>query len=102
MDSSPIFPKLTSAQQIGNKGVSLVTQLVENELKWHFRRNHQEDDFGIDGYIDIVHEDGSVVGRTLAVQVKTGSSHIVKTIEQGFVLHGELKHLNFFLNSPVP
>jgi hypothetical protein len=96
------FPKLSSAQRTGAVGVTILTGLVEKELRWRFRRNHQEDDFGIDGYVDIVREDGGVIGRNFAVQIKTGPSHVVKDSEQGFLLYGDLKHLNYFLNSPIP
>ena len=96
------FPKRSSAQRTGAVGVTVVTGLVENELKWHFRRNHQEDDFGIDGYVDIVREDGAVIGKSFAVQIKTGPSHVAKDSAQGYLLYGDLKHLNYFLNSPVP
>ena len=102
MNGDASFPKLSSAQRKGAAGVTVVTGLVENELKWRFRRNHQEDDFGIDGYVDIVRKDGAVLGKCFAVQIKTGPSHVAKTSEQGLLLYGELKHLNFFLNSPVP
>lgn len=102
MNNEDGFPKLSSAQRTGSAGVTIVTKLVEDELNWRFRRNHQEDDFGIDGYVDIVGVNGSVLGRSFAVQIKTGQSHVAKTTEQGFLLYGERKHLNYFLNSSVP
>jgi len=82
--------------------VTILTTIVEKELNWRFRRNHQEDDFGIDGYVDIVQEGGAIVGKCFAVQIKTGPSHIVKSPDQGMLLYGERKHLNYFLNSPIP
>src|ERR1017187_4017731 len=96
------FPKQSQAQRTGSVGVTIVTRLVEDELKWNFRRNHQEDDFGIDGYVDIVRSDGAVLGKSFAVQIKTGPSHVAKTSDQGFLLYGEIKHLNYFLNFSVP
>ncbi len=102
MNDGDRFPKLSSAQRTGSAGVTTVAKLVEDELNWRFRRNHQEDDFGIDGYVDIIGAGGSVLGRSFAVQIKTGPSHVAKTTEQGFLLYGELKHLNYFLNSSVP
>lgn len=102
MSDNASFPKLSSAQRTGAIGVTLVAGLVEKELRWGFRRNHQEDDFGIDGYVDIIRQDGAVLGKSFAVQIKTGPSHVAKTSDQGFLLYGDLKHLNYFLNSPVP
>ncbi len=96
------FPKFSSSQRTGAVGLTVVTKLVETELKWIFKPNHQENDFGIDGYVEIVREDGAVLGRSFALQIKTGKSHVAKTSEQGFLLYGELKHLNYFVNSPVP
>jgi hypothetical protein len=52
--------------------------------------------------VDIVREGGTVLGRSFAVQIKTGQSHVAKHSDQGFLLYGELKHLNYFLNSSVP
>jgi hypothetical protein len=102
MNEDGNFPKLSSAQHTGAAGVTVVAGLVENELKWRFRRNHQENDFGIDGYVDIVRSDGAVLGKSFAVQIKTGPSHVAKTSDQGFLLYGEIKHLNYFLNFSVP
>jgi len=101
-DGRTNFPKQSQAQRTGSVGVTIVTRLVEDELKWNFRRNHQEDDFGIDGYVDIVRSDGAMIGKSFAVQIKTGSSHVAKTSDQGFLLYGEIKHLNYFLNFSVP
>jgi hypothetical protein len=96
------FPQLSKGQRTGGIGQTIVAGLVQERLGWLYRQNHQEDDFGIDGYIDIVRDDGDVLGRTIGVQVKTGESHIQAESSQGFKLTGDLKHLNYFLNSPVP
>ncbi len=96
------FPQYSKTQQTGNAGVTIVEQLVEHELGWHFRRNNQQDDFGIDGYLDVIREDGAVLGRSVAVQIKTGKSHVIKSSNFGFVLKGTRKHLNYFLNYPIP
>jgi hypothetical protein len=42
---------------------------VNRELGWVFRPVHQENYFGIDGYIDVV-ESGEITGASLAVQIK--------------------------------
>jgi hypothetical protein len=95
------FPKLTGAKQTGRMGVEAVTAIVSNELKWLFRTVAQEDDYGIDGYIDIVLEDGSVTGQSIAVQIKAGTSFFQTKTSMGIVFHGERKHLNYYLNNAL-
>ena len=102
MDSKDGFPKLSRSQQTGSAGVTIVQRLVESKLKWRFRRNHQEDDFGIDGYIDVVSDSGQVVGKMLAVQIKTGSTYLDTSHSKQLLFKGDLKHLNYFLNTPIP
>ena len=95
-------PKYTKAARMGELGVNLVADLISNELGWIFRRTHQEHDFGIDGYIDLVADDGTVTGRQLAVQIKCGESYL-REIEQGFLRYnGKERHLNYLLNHPMP
>lgn len=97
-----LFPKITKSQQIGEIGVDLVSTIVHNELQWIFRKNHNEHDFGIDGYIDIVSNDGSVTGSCIAVQIKCGKSFFKTKTEDGYTYYGERKHLNYLINHPVP
>jgi hypothetical protein len=96
------FPKITQSSQMGEIGVNAVSMLVNNDLKWIFRKNHKEDDFGIDAYIDVVTDNGSVTGQCFAVQIKTGQSYFQTETSNGFVFHGETKHLNYYMNCPMP
>lgn len=96
------FPKVTKASQRGEQGVNIVTQIVSNDLGCLFRRTHNENDFGIDGYIDFVSSEGYVTGRCLAVQIKCGTSFFKQTITEGITYYGEAKHLNYLANHPVP
>lgn len=100
--NSAFFPKLTAANKTGKIGVDAVTSLVSNELGWLFRQNHQENDYGIDGYIDVVLEDGSVTGQSIAVQIKTGKSFFEAKTSAGYVFSGDMKHLNYYLNHDIP
>ncbi len=63
------FPKRNLSAQTGRVGETYFQYFVAQELGWIFRPVHREDDFGIDGYIDIV-EDETVTGRSLAVKIK--------------------------------
>jgi len=96
------FPKLTKTAQISELGVDAVSSIVNDKLKWLFRRGHGEHDFGIDGYIDIVLDDGSVTGQSIAVQIKCGQSFLLSKTNVGYVFYGDSKHLNYYLNSQLP
>ena len=96
------FPKFSDSQRIGELGASIVEKVVRKELQWIFRRVHQESDFGIDGYIDLVDESRNVTGKSLAVQIKAGKSYCDATADYGLMYTGEFRHLNIFLNNPAP
>lgn len=100
--SSANFPKLLRVRQTGEAGVNAVSTIVNDGLKWIFRRVNAEHDFGIDGYIDIVTDDGGVTGQSIAVQIKTGKSFFATKTPAGFTFFEENKHLNYYLNLPVP
>lgn len=61
-----------------------------------------ENDFGIDAYIDIITETGQVTEKSIAIQVKTGSSFFEEVNEIGFVFRGDVKHLNYYMNLQIP
>ena len=96
------FPKLTRADRTAEIGINMVSGIINDELKWIFRRTHKEHDFGVDGYIDIVTPDGFVTGRSLAVQVKCGPSYLKESSKYGYTYRGQQKHLNYVLNHPLP
>jgi hypothetical protein len=95
------FPSYPKTAWQGEAGVAIVSRAV-GRLGWIFRRNHNEHDFGIDGYIDLVAPSGSVTGRMLAVQIKCGPSYLAHTNQFGFTYYGEPKHINYLLNHPIP
>lgn len=94
-------PKRTQQQKQGNIGSASFDLFVNSELGWIFRPVHQEDDFGIDGYIDIV-EEGEVTGASLAVQIKCGNSYVSKKTSGGIRYEGSIKHLNYYSNIRHP
>ncbi|HCN5338910.1 TPA: DUF4365 domain-containing protein, partial [Escherichia coli] len=61
-----------------------------------------EMDFGIDGFIEIVRDDGAVTGKMLAVQIKCGASFFSEENRWGYVYRGENKHFNYLSNCPIP
>lgn len=96
------FPKAKSSVSTGEVGINAVSRIVNDEWGWIFRRNHGENDFGIDAYIDRVDDDGNVTGQCLAVQIKTGASYFRQSTTRSIVYYGEKKHLNYYLNLPMP
>ena len=94
------YPQRNNSQRTGRAGETFIQHFVTKELGWNFRPVHREDDYGIDGYADIV-RDHNVSGRGVAVQIKCGDSYLKKTTG-GFRYEGSNKHLNFYLNLGVP
>jgi|JFJP01.1.fsa_nt_gi hypothetical protein len=99
MDNFPIF---SGSAQKGELGIVLVSRLFSEEFKWIFRRVHQEYDFGIDGFVDIINDNNQVTGRSFAVQVKCGDSYFKESKYSEYWYLGKNKHRNYWLNHPVP
>lgn len=96
------FPSIQQTTRTGETGVNAVSTIVNDKFGWLFRRNHNEHDFGIDGYIDVVTDGGAVTGQCFAIQIKTGKSFLRDNGTVGFTFYGEKKHLNYYLNLPMP
>lgn len=96
------LPKSNKSNKIGRKGVTILTSIIEDKLDWLLRINHQEDDYGIDVYIDIITEEGHLTGKSIAVQIKSGLSYFKQKTEYGWKYSGENKHLNYYLNHDIP
>lgn len=96
------FPRLTDSAKLGELGVNIISRQVTDGFGWLFRRNHQEHDFGIDGQIELVTQDGSVTGQMLAVQIKCGKSFFTEQNKWGYVYRGNNKHFNYLANYPLP
>jgi len=96
------FPTYSDAARKGDRGVDLVSRVINEKYGWLFKRNHQEHDFGIDAQVDVVLEDGAVTGQMLALQIKYGSSFFREKNKWGYVFRGEQKHFNYLGNYPIP
>ncbi len=96
------YPKRLASARMAEIGVNAVATQINDTLGWLFRRTHQEHDFGIDGYIDVVTPAGDVTGQSIAVQIKCGPSYLKRTNHGGPIFQGEKKHLNFLFNLAVP
>jgi hypothetical protein len=102
MTMKTYFPQMTQAARLGERGVSIVSRIVNEDFSWLFKKIHQEHDYGIDGYVDVITQDGSVTGQMLAMQIKCGKSFFQEKNWTGYVYRGELKHFNYLANQPVP
>jgi len=96
------FPKYTPSARLGEQGVSIVAGIVSDAFGWIFKRNHQEHDFGIDGQIEVVTEDGMVTGQILSAQIKCGKSFLREKNQWGYIYRGERKHFSYLCNYPLP
>ncbi len=99
---SRFLPKVNKKNFTSDSGVNFVATVVNDELGWIFRKNNNETDYGIDGYIDVVTEGGEVTGQSFAVQIKSGSSFFKQKSSNGFVYRGESKHLSYYRNQQLP
>jgi len=95
------FPKYGEQQMTGNRGETFFEHFVTNSLGFIYRKVHRENDFGIDGYVDVV-DKRQVTGRSIAVQIKCGDSYLSKMSDGGIRYSGENKHLNFLMNLNCP
>src|SRR5690606_38789467 len=85
----------------GDNGMSILRRIVQNELSWIFRVNHNETDFGIDAYFDVIINRYEVTGKTIATQVKTGKSYFSEKNELGWAYRGKISHLNDDLHHDI-
>ncbi|MDB0034792.1 DUF4365 and DUF1817 domain-containing protein [bacterium] len=96
------FPTYLKSNNTGDIGVNAVSTVVNDDLKFIFKRNSAEYDVGIDGYIEIITEKGAVTGQVIAAQIKCGNSFFKTKTKTGFTFYGENKHLNYYCNAPFP
>ena len=96
------LPSYNNSSRKGEDGITIVKTIVEKQMQWIFRKNHQEHDFGIDAYIDVISEVGHLTGKSIALQVKTGLSYFNEQISLGWVYRDSIEHLNYYLNHDIP
>ncbi len=80
-------------------GVHKVALVIEEEFGWVFREQPVSD-VGIDAFIELV-KDESPKGHFLALQIKSGESHVHKQGNQ-FVHYISNIHYNYWINLNVP
>jgi len=93
------FPKLTQSNLKGLKGQAYFQNYVYEYLKCLYHPIHEENDFGLDGRIEIA-IDGKVTGKLIGVQIKHGNSYFEKKTKFGYRYEGKQRHLNYYINNP--
>jgi hypothetical protein len=97
-----IFPQITKSQRHGLLGIPILETFVVDVAKYILRETPQKVDVGIDGYIDMIEGEVHATGRCIAFQLKCGPSFFESKTKDGFTYYGEIRHLNLFMNHPVP
>ncbi|WP_353932166.1 DUF4365 domain-containing protein [Okeanomitos corallinicola TIOX110] len=87
------------SDQQGDQGVYGVGLKV-TELGWIYRPQPLRD-IGIDAQIEVV-ENNKSTAELIALQIKSGDSWFKETNEQGIVFRGDIQHLEYWQNYPLP
>jgi len=96
------FPTYLKSNNTGEIGINIVSKIVNDDMKFIFKRNGADYDFGIDAYIELVTESGDVTGQVIAAQIKCGESFFKTKTQTGYTFYGENKHFNYYCNAPFP
>lgn len=84
------FPKRNKNNLRGSIGLSYFQHFVNSELNCVYHSINQENDFGIDGYIELV-MDENVSGKLIGDQLKHGDSYFKSKSSGGYKFIGENK-----------
>jgi len=95
------LPKYPYTAELGEKGVRMVADAVEDELHWIFRPNTKAD-VGIDGEIEFIQDDRKSTGHFLAVQIKCGPSFFEEKTERGIIFRCRPETVNYWLELSLP
>lgn len=91
--------KYKQTKVTGKAGVIYVEKVV-NDHGSVYRPVHEEDDLGVDGFIELVKAE-IASGRLIGVQVKAGDSYLARNADE-FVVDVDDRHLEYWLNFMVP
>lgn len=94
------YPKITETDKLGEKGMRMVRDVVEDQFEWIFRSQTARD-FGIDAHIEVTDE-SRVKGKIIAVQIKCGESFFSGKTDTGYVFRLDNKHINYWINYSLP
>src|SRR5258705_584389 len=96
------LPTYSKTARTGDKGIRTVENIVCDQLKWIFKEQEAQKDFGVDAHIELLNDEGNALGRLIAAQIKCGKSFFRNKTTDGFVFYGQKRHLNYYLNYSLP
>jgi hypothetical protein len=91
--------KYKRTKATGKAGVIYVEKTV-NDHGSVFRPIHEEDDLGVDGFIELVKAE-IASGRLIGVQIKAGDSYVAPSGNE-FLVEVDERHIDYWLNFMVP
>jgi len=95
------YPEVTDEDKLGNKGMRIVQDIVEDNLGWLFRAQTTRD-FGIDAQIEVVTDKSKATGKIIAAQIKCGESFFKESNDEGYVFRPKNKHVQYWLEHSLP
>ncbi|SCL20215.1 Protein of unknown function C-terminus [Micromonospora pallida] len=85
---------------MGRVGVHVAGAILEGQLGWRFREQH-ESDWGIDALVEIV-SNGHPTGKIVALQIKAGQSWFQHRSHNGWTFYGTKRHRLYWLGHDLP
>lgn len=82
-------------------GVIEISLRVERDIDWAFREQ-PINDFGIDAQAEERLPDGSLTGRLIAIQIKSGPSYFNEATKAGYAYRGDEKHIAYWQRHSLP
>ncbi|GAB3901209.1 DUF4365 domain-containing protein [Kibdelosporangium lantanae] len=86
--------------RIASVGVARTRLAVESELEWLFREQLNED-YGVDAQVEVV-DGGTVRGKLLALQIKSGVSFFREPGPGGWWFRADADHVHYWMNHSLP
>lgn len=84
---------------VGREGIYKCGHIFE-KLGFVFREQPIED-YGIDAIIENK-DDNYLLGKLIAIQIKSGDSYFKEVVDDRAVFRGDIKHYNYWLNHSLP
>jgi len=95
------LPQFSNTERLGGKGIRLVHNIVEDELRWVFREQATHD-LGIDAHIEVISNRNRATGRMIAAQIKCGESFFKESNANGYIFRPKPKHVNYWTGHSLP
>ncbi|WP_186002495.1 DUF4365 domain-containing protein [Mycobacterium sp. KBS0706] len=95
------LPTYSQETELGERGVRMVQEAVEQQLHWILRVKRKVD-VGIDAEIEIINKNRKATGLLISAQIKCGKSYFRERNKRSFVFRGELTHLRYWLDHSLP